>query len=146
MKVLFVCTGNTCRSPMAMGLFEKMAKENGLQNIISDSAGLVAFEGTPTSEYAIEALKQEGIDISNYTSKRVTKELLEGSDLIVGISPYHISAIISAFPELKNKTVLLGNGIDDPYGLSADEYIQTRDEIKSALYDILNIIKRMNNN
>lgn len=141
MLILFVCTGNTCRSPMAMGLFQEMAKKEGLHNVVTDSAGIIAVDGLPPSENAIEALKEEDIDISGYTSKKITEELIKSADLIVGISTHHIISIVSLIPETASKTVLLGFGIDDPYGLTLDDYKETREEIKNALTDLLEVVK-----
>ena len=73
MKLLFVCTGNTCRSPMAQAIFTDMAKECGI-DFVTGSAGLHAQDGTPASEYAVLACGETGLDISGHSSKSIRDE------------------------------------------------------------------------
>ena len=134
-SVLFVCTGNTCRSPMAQGLFSLMLKEKGIDDVSCDSAGLSAFDGEAASENSIEAMSEIGIDISSHRSKTITRDLLNDTDLIVCLSKGHYDVLCNFVNESKLK--ILGNGISDPYGMRLSEYIRTRDEIKSALTELL---------
>ncbi|HHZ01170.1 MAG TPA: low molecular weight protein arginine phosphatase, partial [Tissierellia bacterium] len=69
MNILFVCTGNTCRSPMAEGLFKDMLRKNNIENIKVSSAGLSVFPGEHVNEKAIRALKEKGIDISSHRAR-----------------------------------------------------------------------------
>jgi len=133
-SVLFVCTGNTCRSPMAQGIFQQMLAEKGLGDVKCDSAGISAFDGEAASENSIEAMNEIGIDISAHRSKTVTRDLLESTDVIVCISRGHYEILRNFIDE--GKLRLLGKGVSDPYGMCLSEYIRARDEIKSALYGL----------
>ena len=75
MNILFGCTGNTCRSPMAAGLMNKIAIEEDL-DVRIESAGLFAAEGSPASDEAIEAMKKYDVDLSDHRAKQITPELI----------------------------------------------------------------------
>lgn len=134
-SVLFVCTGNTCRSPMAKALFERMLKQKNIEGVVCDSAGLSAFDGEAASENSIEAMADIGIDISVHRSKTVTRDLLSETELIVCLSDGHYNVLKNFVDDSKLK--VLGSGISDPYGMNYAQYVRTRDEIESALRTLL---------
>lgn len=143
MKVLIVCTGNTCRSPMAEGILKSLAKKNNLE-IQVKSAGISAFDGDRVANNAIKALEKIGIDISDYKSTLVHQELLDEADLILTMGKNHKEVLISRFPEFKEKIFLLNEysfGMDkeiqDPFGGSLKTYEKARDEIYRALEEII---------
>lgn len=144
MKILFVCTGNTCRSPMAEAIFNHLAKKEGI-SAIADSAGISALTGFPAAENAVLALKETGIDLSGHLSKPVTKELLSERDRIYCMSKSHINAITDCCPEFTDKVFLLGGGIDDPYSLPLVVYNKARDEIMKAVAEIIKELGNDNN-
>ena len=123
MNILFVCTGNTCRSPMA----EALLKSKGLKNVNVMSAGLAAYE-EPISDNAKIALKNKGIDYSDFISKPLTLELLKEADLVFCMSESHKAA-------LKNfdNVFVLGSGISDPYGCDLFVYEECRDQIETEI-------------
>lgn len=116
-KILFVCTGNTCRSPMAMALFNKYAAEKGI-DALADSAGIAAANGMPASDNAVIALSELGIDISSHKSKPISKQLLNESDLIICMSEGHAEMLKAA----GYSSVVFGQGVPDPYGYPLEVY------------------------
>jgi protein-tyrosine-phosphatase len=145
-KVLFICTGNTCRSPMAEGALRVLLQGKGIDNIEAFSAGTAAIPGCPATLYAIEAVKTWNADISGHKSRPLTPELLEEVDLILVMTPSHYQNVISMLPEARGKTYLLknfpepgdtGEGVADPIGGSLDMYNHTFLEIGEELGRIL---------
>lgn len=145
---LFVCTGNTCRSPMAESLFRKMladrlkCREDELldRGYVVISAGLAAYKGAAASPEAVELLRQEGIDLSGHESQPVTEELLFHCDHILTMTRSHRDAVLSAYPELAEQVRLLspeGRDVSDPIGAGMEEYVRCRDEIARYLEQML---------
>src|SRR5512136_838536 len=104
--ILFVCTGNVCRSPMAEGIFHQATQERrGAYQVLS--AGLGAAEGQPPSPYAVQAVGELGIDISNTRSRMLTAELVEQADYILGMTHSHLDTVAMLYPQAAEKTFLL---------------------------------------
>ena len=131
MKILFVCTGNTCRSPMAEA-FAKKEAENRRLDICAESAGIMTADGLPASGNAVAALKKEDIDLSSFRSSRLTKEKAETSDLILAMTEEQCLFLRSAFPD-KKVFCLKNSDISDPYGKCPTEYEKCAEEIKAAV-------------
>ena len=146
-KVLFVCTGNTCRSPMAEALF--LHRFGGEEQWEACSAGIYAGAGTPASANAIEAMHEIGIDLTNHRSQPLTVELVQQADLIVTMTAGHRFEILQDFPKVGNRVFLIKSfgtstvpaDIPDPFGGSLDVYRKIRDEIDRALADLILFIR-----
>ncbi|MCL2353755.1 MAG: low molecular weight protein arginine phosphatase [Defluviitaleaceae bacterium] len=114
MNILFICTGNTCRSPMA----EAFAKYLGLQ---ASSCGTHAKQGLPASKHARDVLLREyELDISNHSSRPISEELLQEATLIVAMNKDHEEYIAQNFPRYMAKVHPLE--VADPYGCDYDTY------------------------
>lgn len=137
MNILFVCTGNTCRSPMAAALMNKIATEQDL-DVRIESAGLFAAGGGMASDNAIKAMIPYGIDLTTHRTQPVTEELIKQCDLILTMTEAHKMVLE---PMAKGKVFTLteyagGTGdIPDPYGGDLDEYAKCASAIYSALTD-----------
>ena len=144
-NVLFICTGNVCRSPMAEGLLRHMAGDR----VAVASAGLGAGHGQPPSVHAIEVLKKEGIDISDIRSQPVSPDLLRRADYVFTMTRDHLDMLLLLFPEMAPKTRLLrfdeaakGGRMDvtDPIVGTRDTYEHCKDDIKRAMPHIIKLI------
>ena len=139
LRVLFVCSGNTCRSPMAAAVLSDRGRKSEFctmctpemmkkRRIIASSAGLSAVDGMPISKNAEMALRDAGIrvlpdnDYPNHRAKRVSLSDLMTNDIIVGISSRHTMALISYYPSLASKIISMDEDIPDPFGGDLDDY------------------------
>src|SRR5579859_5283679 len=148
--VLFICTGNVCRSPMAEGLFRHAVERRGEYRVLS--AGLGALEGQPPSPYAVQAVKELGIDISGQRSRMLTPDLVQHADYIFGMTHSHIDTVMMLYPFAAEKTFLLREfdetldqfekDISDPIGGSYEIYLTCRDQIEQGIHSLLRFIEQ----
>lgn len=107
MKVLFVCSGNICRSPMAAEYLRHRAARSRLSHVVVDSAGVLGIEGSPASEGAIMVMKEDGLDLSRHRSKGIDRAGIRTSDVVVAMSFDHLDALAERFPDGSQRRFLI---------------------------------------
>src|SRR5436305_3620706 len=148
--VLFICTGNVCRSPMAEGIFRYAVQGRGDYRVFS--AGLGAMEGQPPSPYGVQAVRELGIDISSQRSRMLTPDLVQQAEYIFGMTHSHIDTVMLLYPHAAEKTFMLREfdetldlfekDISDPIGGSYDVYLSCRDQIEQGMVSLLGFLEQ----
>lgn len=128
MKILFVCTGNTCRSPMAEAIMKKIIRDKNIPDVQCISAGLCADDGDNASLNSIKVLNEIGIDLSSHKSKKLSRNTLGDFDIIVPMTENHNIFLLQLGCE-PSKIFSSSVNIGDPYGGSLEKYRTSRSEI-----------------
>lgn len=143
--ILFICTGNICRSPMAEQLFRHRTRNR--PHWIAASAGVAACDGLRASAAAIAVLAEMGIEAGTHMSRALTRQMLLDAYIVLAMTELHKSEVLGAHPFAADKVYLLGSfaeppagDIADPIGSTIDVYRNTRDEIEAALPGLIRFL------
>ncbi len=153
MNILFVCTGNTCRSSMAHVLAQRELDRLGASFVNVKSAGTDTDTGLPASENAILVMGDIGLDLTGHRATALDKKMLEEADIILVMAERHLEKVISALPEAKGKAYMLKDyaglkgDVVDPYGGDRDVYSKTAGELAELVKIAVDkLLKELNEN
>lgn len=140
--ILFLCTGNTCRGPMAQGYMRKALEDKLLKDFDVKTAGVMTIPGLIPTPEATQVMRNAGIDITQHRSSPLTPELIRKCDLILGMTPFHVQFALRMSDDAKGKTYLLKEyaesdmknyQITDPMGATLEVYKRVYREMKLAI-------------
>lgn len=136
-KIIFICTGNTCRSPMAEGLFRVHGGEDKT-GLTAASAGLFTQDGMPASQNAVAAAAELGADITAHRSRMLTPDMAQDAHYLVCMTGAHYDRLCELFPDCADKVfTLLPEDISDPFGGDLETYRRAAAEIDKGVRSII---------
>lgn len=151
MNLLFVCTGNVCRSPLAEGYFKSLLQKKNMNGFQVTSAGIAALSGAPPFECAIEVAQIHEFDISEKRAEQLTLEMLQEADQVLCMETWQASAIMQMDPRQSRKIALLGAfhpegaplfQIPDPADFNVPETLRTFEAIKESVEALLTAVSK----
>ncbi len=138
LNITFVCTGNTCRSAMAEGLFKKILSERGITDISCRSCGLAAYTGDSASPQAVEVCAERGIDLSTHRATIFNEYIFDETDIMVCMTESHKGAVMRVKPTFR--VLVPEGGVPDPYGGTVEIYRDCADKLEAFLEKFIDSI------
>lgn len=147
MKIMFVCTGNTCRSAMAEGLLKLKVNELNKSHEVY-SCGIYAYDGDPATDESIEALEEYGVDLRKHRATSIRKSNIQKMDLVLCATSEHKKVVATLYPELIKKTYTMKEFVGytdsldlaDPWGYTMHTYRKCAQEIYFIIEKIIEMI------
>ena len=137
LRILFVCMGNTCRSPMAEVMLRHNAVRRGLHISVASAGVRCGNPGGPANDHAVAAMQARGMDLSTHTQRRFDDAKVGWYDMIVALDVDVRDAIIQQSPDAHGRLYVLGQGVPDPYEQGPDAYQRAVDLIASGIEGLL---------
>jgi protein-tyrosine-phosphatase len=151
MKIMFICTGNICRSAMAHWLMKKKLQEKNINNIDVYSSGIYAENGDTSTDEAIEVMEEYGVDLKQHRATLTTNSNIKEMDLILCMTTSHKQNLIQMYPNLTNKIYTLKEyvgmdeiNIQDPWGYGIATYRYCAAEIDTCLNKLIDKLSNSN--
>lgn len=145
-NILFVCTGNLCRSVIGEGILKKKLADRKIDSVTVSSAGTFALNARPAADLAVRVASERGVDLSGHRTRHVTRELLESADMVICAETDHVveSGVVLADKSGKYRLLsdfgpphLRGHDIEDPYGAPIDYFVSAYDRIEECVDGLL---------
>lgn len=149
MHVLFVCTGNTCRSPLAEAIARRVVTDRGLGDLTVSSAGTSAWEGAPASDGSLLVALEHGLDLAGHRAQVLSPALVAQADLLLTMGPSHLDRVevLGGGARAHQLTAYASHGasdapISDPFGGDLDVYRRTYDELRDLVHAAIDRLER----
>ena len=152
LRVIFVCWGNICRSPMAERVAERMAADQGLTGVEFTSAATSREElGAPIDERAETVLREHGYRVDGHKAHQITREEIDNADLVIAMEDIHVTRMMGLAREARNVSLLTdydpgaepGSGVPDPWYGTADGFYDTLTAVEAAMPGVLDRVREL---